>query len=97
MLNIVEVDRLATQAASKALKRVGIVRVFSAPTVTWDGDEALSVTIVLRRNGGAVTGREANTALVEISQELERRGDSRFPITTITTEEEQESHDDSQP
>ena len=96
MLNLNEVDQLATSAASKALKRVGVTRVFSATTVTWDGDEALSVTIVQPRNSSAVTGREANTALVDISQELQRRGDSRFPITTITTEEEMESHDDSE-
>ncbi len=96
MLNNAEVDQLATKAASKALKRVGVARVFSAPTVTWDGDEALSVTIVLPRDSRAVTGREANTALVEISLELQRRGDNRFPITTITTEEEMESHDDSE-
>jgi hypothetical protein len=59
MLALSEVDRVVDKAAAAALKKTRVRRVFSSPTVAPDGQEALSVTIVLKR-GRSVTQRASD-------------------------------------
>jgi len=92
MLTITEVDRVAERAASTALRRVGVSRVFSGPTLDSDGQAALNVTVVLKRGTlQEVTGADAARTMVRISQELEKSGEERLAIIWFATEEELES------
>lgn len=95
MLERGQVDRLIADAASAALSRVGIMRVYSAPTVDSASKPALNVTIVLTREASTrITGDEAIDAMVQIGRILEKSGDDRFPIIEFATEEELERSGD---
>jgi hypothetical protein len=65
VLTISEVNAAAHRAASIALGRVGVSRVYSEPTTASDGNEVLSVTVVLQGAGEPkATGAEAVHAIL---------------------------------
>jgi len=89
-----EVSQVVAKVASATLSGVDLSRVVSEPTTTFDGDEALHVTIVLRgTNLERLTGHAAIDTLVGIVKSLQTSGDDRFPIIDYTTEEELEQDD----
>ena len=97
MLNFSQIDEIVERAASAALRRVGVRRVFSAPTTDSDGHEALNVTIVLESGSGRhASGDEALNAIVQVGQDLQQAGEDRQPIIEFATEEELASNDDSE-
>lgn len=92
MLTIAEVNRVAEKAASTALRKVGVSRVFSEPKIDSDGQAALDVTVVLKRGTlQDVTGADAAGTMVGISQALEKSGEERHAFVGFATEEELES------
>jgi hypothetical protein len=89
VLTISEVNEVAHRAASIALGRVGVSRVYSEPTTDSDGDEVLSVTVVLKGAGDPeATGAEALHAIAGIGRALDDAGEARRPIVWFATEEE---------
>jgi len=89
MLDQDKVDRVALAAASAALARAGVTRVFSEPVIDSTGHQALRITIVLNdATAGRVTGSDALDALVEIETKLIENGEERQPIVEYATEEE---------
>jgi hypothetical protein len=98
MLALSEVDRVVDKAAAAALKKTRVRRVFSSPTVDSDGQEALSVTIVLRRGrSDQVTGDSALDAIFKIGRDLLNSGEERQPIVHFITEEELDDDGDPEP
>lgn len=95
MLDIAEVDRVVDKAASAALRKARVSRVYSSPTLDSDGQEALNVTIVLRRGSRkTVSGEAALSAIVRIGRDLWKNGEERFPIIEFVTEEELDASGD---
>ena len=92
MLELRGVDQVVDKAASSALTRAVVSRVFSKPTIDSEGREALNVTVVLKQGkGGSVSGDAALSAIVRIQHDLRERGEERFPIVYFATEEELEA------
>ncbi len=95
MLDLNEADQIVEKAASDALGTVGVSRVLTERTADSDGNEALAVTIVIKRGcGDRLTGELAGNAILGMLQALQASGDDRFPITSFATEEEMEAGDD---
>jgi hypothetical protein len=91
MLTLSEVNQIAEKAAAAALKRVGISRVVTEPTVDSDGNDAFKVLVVFKRGmTETITGAEGLRTIVKINQDLEKAGDDRLPIIEFATEEELE-------
>ena len=96
MLELTEINDLAYKAASAALHgQVGVLRVISEPMADSDGQDALRVTIVLKRGGiDNVTGDGALNTIVGVGQALSAAREDRFPIIDFVTEEELEADAD---
>lgn len=91
MLELAKVNRVVKKAASAVLKGPIVRRVISKPTVDSYGDEALDITIVLKRGSfGKIKGDDALDTLVSIANALRDAKEQRFPILTYVTEEELE-------
>jgi hypothetical protein len=98
MLELTKINEVVNKAASATLKKPASVRrVMSEPTVDFDGDEALQITIVLN-NGVAeeITGDEALDTLVNVSKALQAASEDRFPYISYVTEEELASSGDAE-
>ncbi len=98
MLELSQVDEVVNKAVSAALKKqAGITHVISESTSDSQGDEALHITIVLKRGSAdKITGESALNALVSVDRALREAGDDRFPIIDYVTEEELASSDDAE-
>lgn len=98
MLELPEINNLVNKAASGVLQpQASVHRVLSKPAVDWTGDEVLHVTIVLGNEGvDGITGDMALDTLVGIERALQAAGEERFPVIDCVTEEELESHDDTE-
>jgi len=98
MLTLSEVNQIAEKAAAAALKRVGISRVVTEPTVDSDGHDALKVLVVFRRGiTEQATGAEVVRTFLKVNQDLEKMGEERLPIIEFATEEELESELNGEP
>jgi len=92
-----QIDQVVTKAASAALKKVGVSRVFSVPTTDSQGHEALHVTVVLKKSRNAeINGDLALDAMVGIERGLREAGEERLPILEFVGEEELESSGDTE-
>jgi hypothetical protein len=97
MLDLKEVDQVVEKVASSALKKVGVSRVLTERAVDSDGNEALAVTIVIKRGRiDRLSGELVGTSMLKIIHALEDSGDIRFPLISFATEEEMESFDDTE-
>jgi hypothetical protein len=97
MLDQDKVDRVALAAASAALARARVTRVFSEPVIDSTGHEALRIIIVLNdATADHVTGSDALDALVEIETKLLESGEERQPIVEYATEAELKQSGDSE-
>jgi hypothetical protein len=98
MLELSKVNQVVKKAASAILKPpAGVRRVESEPTLDSQGDEALHITIVLRRGSAdKISGDSALDTLVGIERALRDAREDRFPIIDFVTEEELESSGDSE-
>jgi hypothetical protein len=96
MLQLAKVNDVVKKAASAALKGAAkIQRVLSEPTVDSAGQEALRITIVLKRgNFDKVSGDGALSMLVGVNRALRDAHEERFPIIEFATEEELEVNAD---
>jgi hypothetical protein len=96
MLDLAKVNDIVKKAASATLKgSAGVQRVDSEPTSDSEGQEALHITIVLKRGSGdRISGDTALDTLVRIHRALSDANEERFPIISYVTEEELESSDD---
>lgn len=91
MLNLRDVDRVVDKAASAALKKARVSRVYSALTADSDGRDALLLTIVVRGgNNDDISGDRALDTIVRIRHDLLESGEERFPIIEFATEAELE-------
>lgn len=89
MLELSKVDEIATAAAAAVLKKPGISRVFSKPTLDSWGEEALEVTVVLKKSTAEeVTGDQALDTIFKIGWDLDLSGEDRSPIVRFVTEED---------
>lgn len=93
MLDLSKVNQVVSKAASAMLKRpAGVKRVFSEPAADSEGQEALRITIVLKRGSAdKISGEQALDTLVGIGRALREASEDRFPIIEYVTEEELES------
>jgi hypothetical protein len=98
MLDQDKIDRVAFAAASTALARAQVTRIFSEPVIDSTGHEALRITIVLKDDAavGNVSGSDAVDALVRIQTSLQKSGEDRLPIVEYATEEELKQSGDSE-
>jgi hypothetical protein len=98
MLELTRVNEVVKKAASASLKRpAGVQRVLSEPASDSEGQEALHITIVLKRGSAdKISGDSALDALVRIERDLRQGGEERFPIIDFVTEEELESSGDTE-
>jgi hypothetical protein len=94
MLELSEVDKIARKAAAKALKKGRVARVYSKPMIDSIGEEALDVTIVIKRGARAgVNGASALEAIYTIGRDLDLSGEERQAVITFVTEEELEEEE----
>ncbi|WP_375395679.1 hypothetical protein [uncultured Sphingomonas sp.] len=91
MLDMMEVRRIVNSAALSALKKIDVSTVLSEPSVDSDGNNALSVTIVMK-NGSLkrMNGDLAPDTIVRIRHDLDEAGEERTPIVYSSTERELE-------
>ena len=87
-----DINRIAKEAASAVYGPAAISRVWSKPVADSDGEDALSVNIVIARGQYEGTRRPgaASEALSRIDSSLRDHGEERFPILSYATEEELE-------
>lgn len=96
MLNEKELQNLAKHAADKRLPEFHVSRVLTEPTVDSEGNEALRVVFVLAPDAvDAIDAENALQLLVDLHNELMRKGDDRFPIIEYATEADLEESVDS--
>ncbi len=92
-----QIDEVMSKAASAALKKVGISRVFSVPATDSEGHEALHVTVVLKKSKNReMNGDLALDTIVSIGRALRDSGDERLPIVEFVGEEELEPSGDTE-
>jgi hypothetical protein len=98
MLELTKVNEVVKKAASAILKGpAGVRRVESEPTLDSQGDEALHVTIVLKRGSAdRISGDNVVDTLVRVERALRAAREERFPIVDFVTEEELESSGDTE-
>jgi hypothetical protein len=98
MLDLIKINDVVNTAATATLKRqAGVQRVFSEPASDSEGNEALRITIVLKRGSAdKISGEKALNTLVGIERALREAGEDRFPIIEYVTEEELESSGDTE-
>jgi hypothetical protein len=97
MLDLAQINDIATQAATSVLSRhaVGIHDVTTQEIADDWGKEALEVTIVFSRGtADRAVGPDALDTLVAINKALQARHEDRFAFTRYTTEEELERRAD---
>jgi len=89
MIDIEKVSQIAGDAAKANLGSQNVLRVESEPTTDWEGDEALSLLIVIAP--GVAESANDNAflnILAQISDRLLDAGEERFPFVHYATEEE---------
>jgi hypothetical protein len=97
MIGARQIDQVVSKAASATLKKVGVSRVFSVPATDSEGNEALHVTIVLKKTKNAeISGDLALDTIVGIERGLREAGEERLPIVEFVGEEELESSGDTE-
>jgi hypothetical protein len=95
MLDLKEAHKVIDKAATTILKKVGVRRVLTERRADSDGNEALAVTVVIKRGRiDKLSGELSTKALLKIWDALEDSGDDRIPLISFTPEEEMESSDD---
>jgi len=97
MLDLAQINDIATQAATSVLSRhaVGIHDVTTQEIADHYGKEALEVAIVFSRGtGDRADGDDAADALVAINKALQARQEDRFAFMRFTTEKELEYGDE---
>jgi hypothetical protein len=93
-----EISRITTTAATTTLGRQAVVEVSSSPITNSAGQDALQITIVLTPgSSAAISGDRAMKTLVTIRDELQKRGEERFPIVEYVTKDELKQRDDFEP
>jgi hypothetical protein len=89
MLELQQIDEIATQVARRRLPRRDFQRVTTEPTTDSLGEEALHITIVLGDDAiRQLTGDEVLDLLVELQDKLQAEGDERLPLVRYSTEHE---------
>ena len=89
MIQPADINTIAEKAARANLP-IGVVqRVVSEPTVTWLGEDALRVTIVLAPNSvQQIDGDAVLNTLVHIQRDLQLAGDERLAVIEYATEDD---------
>ena len=91
MLTEAEIDNIAKQVATANLSTANVSGAISTPTTDPDGREALQITIVLTQTPTAsIKGSKLLDTLVQIQDQLQQRGEERFPIVKFATRKELE-------
>lgn len=100
MLDLATVNDVVNKAAAASTESgMDIQRVDSEPTLDSEGQEALHITIVLKRgSAGKISGDNALDTLVRIETSLREAKEERLPIISFVTEEElEDSSGDTEP
>ena len=98
MLSQNEIDDIAKQVATANLSSTMVSSAISAPGFDSEGHDALRITIVLTpaSSTAAIDGDKLLDTLVQIQEQLRKRGEERLPIIEYATTkelEEKESND----
>ncbi len=94
-IELSRVDEIVMRAASSAFRNKRVHRVFSEPSTDSDGEEALSVTVVLDDNvDGTKSGDAALKTILGIQQQLQAAGEDRLAIVSFAKEHELEDDAD---
>jgi hypothetical protein len=89
MIEAVDVRDIVQGATFASIPRALVSRVETTPTADQDGEDALSVLIVLNDTAAdSITGDQALEALSKIRTALFDAGDTRFPFVSYATEDE---------
>jgi hypothetical protein len=89
MISADKIDSIVAEAARRHFGPKLVRRTFSEPTVTFDGAEALRITIVIAPRAAAkFKGDSALRTLVQIHNNLVKAGEERFPLVEYATEKE---------
>jgi hypothetical protein len=89
MLDMVEIDEIATKAALAVLQKERVARVFTTPTVDSGGNDALRVTIVLPdETADSMNGDLVLDTIVKIGDDLRLAGEDRLSLVKFATEDE---------
>ena len=89
MLNEPQLQALLADLVHGQLPAVELERVVAEAATDDDGAEMLRITLVVSQDSAeAMTGDEALDLLVRIRNELQQKGDDRFPVVSYATEDE---------
>ncbi len=89
------VDEIALEAASQAFRGKSVHRVFSQPSADSDGQDALSVTVVLdNKVDGTKIGDAALKTILGIQQKLQEAGEDRLAMISFAKQHELENDGD---
>jgi hypothetical protein len=89
MMSFDEITGMATEVAKANLGADNVLRAEATPAVTFEGDDALGVLIVMAPGVAEnVDGDAVLETLHQIIERLQKTGDERFPILEWATEEE---------
>jgi len=91
MLDREKIEQIVRKVAAANLTDASVSAVQSAPFIDSKGQEALRITIVLTPElVAAIDGKMTLNTLVQISSELQRAGEERFPLVEYATTAELE-------
>jgi hypothetical protein len=91
MLSQNEIENIAKQVATANLSSTNVSSAISAPGFDSEGHEALRITIVLTPASTAtINGDKLLDTLVQIQDQLRKRGEERLPIIEYATTKELE-------
>jgi len=90
-----EIDKIAKQVATANLTSTMVSSAISAPGFDSEGHETLRITIVLTpaSSTAPINGDKLLDTLVQIQEQLRKKGEERFPIIGYATKEELEENE----
>lgn len=97
MLGTNEISRIVTQAVEANSEPDSVRRVMTEPTATFDGEDAVRITIVLTPEAvNKLASGDPGDVFIRVWNALRAADDPRFPILDYTTEAELEDVGDSE-
>lgn len=97
MLGTNEISRIVTHAVEANTAPNSVRRVLTEPTATFDGEDAVGITIVLTPEAvDKLASGDPGDVFIRVWNALRAAGDHRFPILDYATEAELEHVGDSE-
>lgn len=97
MLDTNEIAQIVTRAVEAHTTPNSVRRVMAEPTATFDGEDAVRITIVLTPEAvDQLAAGDPGDVFIRVWNALRAAGDDRFPILDYATEAELEDVGDSE-